>query len=1031
MAHATEAEEAELRVALYQSALEFSKQGQLHTEPISPELESFMLYQGIELVQLLAPDADTLVYIGAPPQQADQTYDTYARIAAHFANFHKIHSKNVLSSGSAKLERLLGQSSQFRIERRLRKQGILPGGKPHDIKYLLDLRPPSEDEDAIFLITELSCSKGILTWFKAQKKYDIPRTMVCGQDDASLLSKQSVFASGAQKKPGTWKKPVAPKKSQTQSSTSQAVINDDSSGDKDPKVSRIGNWEGVFPAAPAIQEDVADEEDEVQATADVDKGKEPSGVRPDGVANEVSTKQVDIQPEYSQLRHWSAIERLLHAIEGNDPMLDSAPKLWTFFAVATYFGCASNERVSGWITKWLFTAPNHNFIQCNPEVCYRIGLGIQSEDLLKDAFSLLVGEKALIDVRRDHSDVESFDPTVSVAGRKLGLLDEDELGRIAYVANIFTKRIQSKYATLVGQDMPWLQQSEIFWVLDAFVAHSKDEEDLVRQLKEDIKTFVRTRVLWVLVRSYNGDTRQIEQDPGSVRPFYPHASAHFKTYNQLNQEERVFTRLFWMALKDEEFHYGHNSVHTNAMPAYPSNDGYPDESSSSPVEGWSKLAKELRDGTSKNKLVMMHMNALKGTAAKFMKILCDRYWNVHSKTTDRTRPWDHGQPLSWEYVHNLAFEASSKMPNLEDATTDDVAKENSPAKFPLQYFETLHLSSPKRAHGADPFTDLGHEKRARLDPDYMHGSSDQVNRLKVDLPIRAAPPPTENNLGSSSGPKTEKAKQQAVENTGTFESEFAYKETKVPIANEAQASSPIIDARSVFGRVARIRMLKEKEREQRKRNRAHDFPMKELFYEITQAIGGICDEVLLAVHLFQDKEVPPTNLIDSLMCLDHTEWKYLPLWAGGNDDGTGGVYNDLDPPILEEGGFDGGKRGLGDRHKSSIAGSSNWSEVLSTLGRASKEANDGTATETATVQSLGDVDMDVKSIDDDDSVIRDSETVVGNDGGENEEKKENEEKESEDKKENGNEQDGGDTDMVIEDEDPVDVEEAEWDDCLV
>ncbi|PWY94701.1 hypothetical protein BO94DRAFT_621161 [Aspergillus sclerotioniger CBS 115572] len=45
------------------------------------------------------------------------------------------------------------------------------------------------------------------------------------------------------------------------------------------------------------------------------------------------------------------------------------------------------------------------------------------------------------------------------------------------------------------------------------------------------------------------------------------------------------------------------------------------------------------------------------------------------------------------------------------------------------------------------------------------------------------------------------------------------------------------------------------------------------------------------------------HVTDTLTCLTDSETKYLPLWAGGNDDGSGGVFTDQGIPNLETGGF--------------------------------------------------------------------------------------------------------------------------------
>ena len=104
----------------------------------------------------------------------------------------------------------------------------------------------------------------------------------------------------------------------------------------------------------------------------------------------------------------------------------------------------------------------------------------------------------------------------------------------------------------------------------------------------------------------------------------------------------------------------------------------------------------------------------------------------------------------------------------------------------------------------------------------------------------------------------------------------------------------------------------------------------------------------------------PNGEISTLLCLNDNEWKYLPLWAGGLDDGTGGVFNDgvevPDAPDVEDGGFRGGAMGIIPGVGSSIGGSMNgdgseFEEILtevgiSTVGKASRIATDGTATET-------------------------------------------------------------------------------------
>ena len=965
MASTAEAEvhafEDAVRNALHISSLEASKRhrfGKFEREDESPELELFRLYQSNELPLLDAPDADTLVVIGAPPQQSGQSDQAYAAIVHHFATFHKIHSGNLRSLGSPKFDELLGSTRQFRAERRLRNEGVLPGGKPSGIEYLLDLRPPSEGDEASFLLTDLSCSSGVLRWFKAQKKYGIPKAMVCGQDDSSLLPGPLSDPSPGRKQPRFLKKK---KPSFTelleQASPSQSSAEGGSKEGQEPKISRIGNWAGILPTAPVISDYANEDEVPGDGSCNVSSNQESSEESSNAAAKTATSQEPAVQPDYSQLRHRSAIERLLQVIEGNDPMLDSAPKMWTFYAIAKFFDCASNERVSGWIATWLFRGPNHNFIQCNPEVCYRIGLGIQSETLIKAAFSLLVGEKALMSVRRDREHY-------SVAGRKLECLDDDELNRVDHAANVFMRRIQAKYEALIGEDMVWLERSKLFGALVNFVPLSRWEEDVARRLKNDIKAFIRARVMWVLARDYSGDWPEMEQLHMSARPFYPHASSQSSIYITLGEGERTLTRFFWTALKEERFEEGDSSLFT------PQPGNIPDLGTRvSPATGWSDLAHQLQlhDKTLECKLLDITKRELNGLAAWFKNILRERTEHPKAQTSrdwsdDEVYDWEHCAMKSKDYVRS----------ETHTMRADGISAEAST----LSGFESLQLSSPKRTHAIHSVTDLGDKKRARLDADDTRGESDQIGGKRAQLPIRTA---AHQKQGPSAPVEEGKTNQifrpPIAEDPEPPHHRLPCLDSEVyPNDDTAALSSKIKKRERGTGRSFRPKALHQALLEVVD---DRSFCIDDLLSEVSRIVSGICDEVLSASHLFQDRDVPPTNLIGTLMCLSDAEWKYLPLWAGGNDDGSGGVFDDMEVPILEVGGFAGGKRGLGHDGNSSVAGSIDWSEIVSTVGRASKQAAAGTATETATVQSLGDVDMDVRSLEDDESSMQETETVVG------------------------------------------------------
>jgi hypothetical protein len=60
--------------------------------------------------------------------------------------------------------------------------------------------------------------------------------------------------------------------------------------------------------------------------------------------------------------------------------------------------------------------------------------------------------------------------------------------------------------------------------------------------------------------------------------------------------------------------------------------------------------------------------------------------------------------------------------------------------------------------------------------------------------------------------------------------------------------------------------------------------------QVRAYIGSIC------TSMRYDPYFGPSSFVDTLVCMSREELKYLPLWAGGNEDGTGGVFEKPIPP---------------------------------------------------------------------------------------------------------------------------------------
>lgn len=437
-----------------------------------------MLSLGNVFGPLLKPGADTLIYIGPPPRAPGQSKTDYLYIEQVFSLLHRVRSQTLRDLDSSAFDRLLGPKSE-RTRRRFGKEGVLTGSITEGIKYYIDLRPAEEGDEAVELITDLTCTKGILNWYKAKAKYSIAPTIVCGRDD---------FVSPLDQ----------------------------------------------FRAAEQQQEDDTDE----------------------------TKPRVMPETEYSALRHRSAIERVIQAIGHNDPKLDSAPKMWTYFQVAKHLDVAKHERVSGWITKWLCSHPNSNFVQSNPEVVYRIGMGIMSTNIIRDAYSMLVGEKALLDT----SDTTAHRSSPkSVHGRPLEILDDDERNRVDHAAASLQCRVKLRFEHLIDDNMDWLKRSIEYRKLMAIEPRNDIEKETIAATDTMIKDYVRGRILWVLGRNYLSDHIEFDQAMGSCRDFRDDLPMYFnEVYGNLNEAQRLLTRTLWIALQTERIEEGECNAYTPA-----------------------------------------------------------------------------------------------------------------------------------------------------------------------------------------------------------------------------------------------------------------------------------------------------------------------------------------------------------------------------------------------------------------------------------------------------------------------------------
>jgi hypothetical protein len=969
------------------------------------------------------PAGDTAIYFGAPPQQPEQTDKEYQYIKRHFDRVHVMGSRTLRSMGDESKfsdKDLLSPTTSFRAERRLRKhhRAVLEaaernhGGK---FTYYIDLRPPSEDEEAVILITELTCTRGVLTWHLASDKYQLDPFVVLGQDDFDIqlpkpqLSPTSSVVAG---KTGNHNE-TAESQNRDNNSSSSTANNDKS-------------------AAPATL---------------VKQDPEPS-------------------PEYSPLRHHSGLERLLQAIQGNRPKLDSAPKVWTFFALARYFGCAAHERISGWITAWLYSGNNANFIQNNPEVAYRMAIGIRSPDLLRDAFSILVGERALIEAFGEYRPDILSPLRSNVHGRQLETLDDDERNRIDHAASAFVKRIRGITSSMC-RDLWFLQSVPSYQELDKAIGQSVDEAEVIDSAKHLIKEYIRSRIYYVLCQDQKPN-QDLEQDLPSTRRFRCATEDTFSlVYSSLNQPMRLFTNTFWTALSRTKFHVGTGNLANDGTPGWEYETQYTkglkELYHDDPLNGIRPIARsKFCEKISAVNAIFWKHEALKyesGQASKDVETL------ARGSDSDAAPVLTVRNPAA-SPTTRLAEHASGsvKRRKTSDADTfveDHPIKDEDFEQSEIFSFSPDGLNAPVATDGASDSSRVrkhsygnsthyapswkstdgllsGQAENIIMDANNRHHdlalrpkaagtrrddhNSAQANADEAWSPLQKASdaalgpstadgdmlgdlPPIENGkiskpaLGWLSSPKKlfnglnkkwepvstnddplvdnkpnvkQRAHNQPLKSTykkPAIKQAFSNSNTpgqqgyevagtnKAPLFKNPPPMSPIYTTGKSprYYNTCRINP---------------DF----LLNEVTHSISDICRSMLHPPHIFHQTTRLPTNLFDTLLCLTDNEFRFLPLWADGNDDGTGGVFDDtpvpnLDPDSAGIESFRPGRIRRGYQEDDSVMSgtASEYEEVgssqaISTVGRASKLATDGTET--------------VKSISSASSAVPDNGTVI-------------------------------------------------------
>jgi hypothetical protein len=273
-------------------------------------------------------EGDTLVFIDFPDPPFNTKHVDCDRFAFKSQSF-RMSSKKLLGTGSSKFADLLGPTYQYRIKRRRKLVNTLPEG----VKYVIDMSPPSEGDDLVFQMTELSLPPGIIKWWQASQLHAVDESVVGGHDDVcTCWEDKHKYAppSPTREEPAKTDDEGTKQIEAPVDEINEGNINFRERSQLERALRESVELMGLQNDGPFLGNATAKR---AGAAARLMRKKEKGDL---SVAEIPSYRKI---PEYCPIRHRVNILRLFMLIAGKDVMVDSAPRVWTLVGIAKIFDC--------------------------------------------------------------------------------------------------------------------------------------------------------------------------------------------------------------------------------------------------------------------------------------------------------------------------------------------------------------------------------------------------------------------------------------------------------------------------------------------------------------------------------------------------------------------------------------------------------------------------------------------------------------------------------------------------------------------
>ena len=651
----------------------------------------------------------------------------------------------------------------------------------------------------------------------------------------------------------------------------------------------------------------------------------------------ISKDEIDyeVPEDYTPLRHRLAIERVLMAISGKDPKLDSAPKVWTTFAVAKNFGIRQSL-LTDYIIRWLRAPPNTLFLEVLPEVALQIADGLQCQSLCRDAFAILVGEAALT----ASCQGRDFPAGHNVHGRKLGYLPEGYLTRVQYAKDIFRERMENQFHVLAGHEMRWIEEIPELRQLSRKMLNNTEHKRAITALVQVLKRYVQGSIYHLLCLNYDNMPGPV-MDRGGASDLFPNTKFRV-TWKKLLYRDRYLTLSFWKLMRGCRLRTWDTNFAIEPEESYGKPSQTTIEAQQLQEAGiYSRVTyREVREKIEECRMLsdrtpissFAELSLAQNSALNSGKTLSD----VESSTASpsKKRPFLQDTESLTLPMYVPIRPAQSRDGNEAWATGSDHKRRLSASLRPRG-----ENGSGNDSRSPPPTTTWTIEEgNALRPPESMEDlpTWQELGQESTTLPIRFRAPTDPKDTAAAAAdnpcqPATDPSRREQTELYSRVASRAFLKGRTVEEANPTRNSIP-------FQRLPIIHDVR-KDANLTSPHEDQFFSLLRFLSQVEKHIHDFAYKMLDSPDKFS-RDALYLEVTDTLVCLSDEELKYLPLWAGGNDDGSGGVYNDNVP--IADVGFSTAGPGVHTGVSSSVASSE--FEMIGSEGstvRSSTIVNDG------------------------------------------------------------------------------------------